>query len=1181
MSEELAQAYVKLQSDDTGLAQQIKAQITKDTRGVKATVPIGADTTGAKAGITDIQARVTRLTATAKSVTVGLDDKQAKAAATGLLANLYKLGATKVDPTVDLAGYTRVDAQLLATEAALDKLGNTTKTAKLRVDDRGVASSLGGAAAGLTGFDAAAGVASKDATLFGRGLAAVNLATGVAEPALAGLVVVVGALATSVAAAGIGFGIFGIVATQVITTAAKAATAAQAAQTKYTSAVEKAQLQFKSTYGAATTGAQRQAALTTRATALQSALNAKIVATKAAYAGMSPAQVQLAKAIQGVETQWKGFISQATPGVAAVATGAFKLLPQIFKAMIPFLDSVEAALSIIIDRIGKGLNSPGWTQFVAYMSASAGPALLAFATIAGNVAKGIGGILLAFGPLQVKVLGGLQKMSAEFAKWGTTLTTHSGFQSLIATFKNEAPLATAVLKNLVVIIKNVATATTGLASPANSKALLQILTPLTQIMVRLTANQGLVRAVLYFVLLKSALGQVSLAFKGVSAGVTSVSKLATGAQAVYQGATKMALGFSDASVAASSLSGTAGTVGGRLRTVASAVGGTVASLATSSAAWIKNTAVMVGSKVATLAVSAATKAAAAAQWLLNVAMDANPVVLVVIAIAALVAALVLAYNHFAAVRQIVQAVWGWIKANWPLLAGILLGPIGIAAALIITHWHQIQAGLAAAITAMHAAWAAVINFLSDRAAAFHASWSAMVSAVHAAWSTAVNAIHAVWSTAISAMTGIVTAYRNTVTAIWSRILATAQSAWRAVQQAGQAAGQVLRSAINLVWTVVSGVFSKILHGAATAFGWVPGIGGKLKTAAAQFDQFRKNVSNSLNGINGRSVKVEVGFSANAPGGTNNPIGSLGKAAGGPIRGAGTGTSDSIPALLSDGEYVMPARTVQHYGAGFMDLVRARQFAAGGLAVTAKIPSKATINADLINAVQRLADANAASLLAPLVGPGGGSGVGRWAGMIGTVLRLLGQSPSWLGTVERRMNQESGGSPTIVNRTDSNWLAGHPSVGLMQVIAGTFAAYAGRYRNTGPFSYGVSVNPTANTYAGLNYALHRYGSLAALNQPGGYAGGGLVRKLAAGGYINEHVLGVGASGQQYELGEGGRAELVSPVGSLESRLDRLIRAMEANAGQTGAAVADALNGVAKPAIYRGAYSARMGGAPTYG
>ncbi|WP_159027720.1 transglycosylase SLT domain-containing protein, partial [Streptomyces sp. NRRL S-1896] len=94
------------------------------------------------------------------------------------------------------------------------------------------------------------------------------------------------------------------------------------------------------------------------------------------------------------------------------------------------------------------------------------------------------------------------------------------------------------------------------------------------------------------------------------------------------------------------------------------------------------------------------------------------------------------------------------------------------------------------------------------------------------------------------------------------------------------------------------------------------------------------------------------------------------------------------------------------------------------------------------------------------------------------------------TTLRRMNQESGGDPNIVNRWDSNWKAGTPSVGLMQVIGPTFRAYAGKYRKTGPFSYGVSTNPLANIYSSMRYALSRYGSLPrAYDRPGGYDSGG--------------------------------------------------------------------------------------------
>lgn len=131
-----------------------------------------------------------------------------------------------------------------------------------------------------------------------------------------------------------------------------------------------------------------------------------------------------------------------------------------------------------------------------------------------------------------------------------------------------------------------------------------------------------------------------------------------------------------------------------------------------------------------------------------------------------------------------------------------------------------------------------------------------------------------------------------------------------------------------------------------------------------------------------------------------------------------------------------------------------------------------------------------------VGPGAlasGStgGVEQWRGTVLQALQMLGQPASWADVVLRRLNQESSGNTTAVNRTDINWQHGTPSVGLMQVIGPTFARFAGAFRNVGPFLYGVSINPLANIFAGLNYDLNTYGSLASLTRPGGYALGGTV------------------------------------------------------------------------------------------
>jgi predicted nucleic-acid-binding Zn-ribbon protein len=105
-------------------------------------------------------------------------------------------------------------------------------------------------------------------------------------------------------------------------------------------------------------------------------------------------------------------------------------------------------------------------------------------------------------------------------------------------------------------------------------------------------------------------------------------------------------------------------------------------------------------KVATVAWSIATKAAAGVQWLFNAALDANPIGLVVIAIAALTAGVVYAYTHFKVFRDVVKGVFDWLKGavstvigfvkdHWKLILGILTGPLGLAVVFVVSHFNQI------------------------------------------------------------------------------------------------------------------------------------------------------------------------------------------------------------------------------------------------------------------------------------------------------------------------------------------------------------------------------------------------------------------------------------------------------------------------------------------------------------
>lgn len=68
-------------------------------------------------------------------------------------------------------------------------------------------------------------------------------------------------------------------------------------------------------------------------------------------------------------------------------------------------------------------------------------------------------------------------------------------------------------------------------------------------------------------------------------------------------------------------------------------------------------------EAAQILVRGVTAAWTAAQWLLNAALTANPIGVVVVAIAALAAGIVLAYQHSATFRRAVQAAWDVLKAS--------------------------------------------------------------------------------------------------------------------------------------------------------------------------------------------------------------------------------------------------------------------------------------------------------------------------------------------------------------------------------------------------------------------------------------------------------------------------------------------------------------------------------------
>jgi len=129
----------------------------------------------------------------------------------------------------------------------------------------------------------------------------------------------------------------------------------------------------------------------------------------------------------------------------------------------------------------------------------------------------------------------------------------------------------------------------------------------------------------------------------------------------------------------------------------------------------------------------------------------------------------------------------------------------------------------------------------------------------------------------------------------------------------------IESGFNRVFPKLSGIFSETILGLSKVFsGFTQGFFGLFNSFASLFGGGGGSKSGSLLNLGlGIFSAFSGGFGGGGggilPGGANTPIPKLIRvASGGYVRGAGTGVSDSIPAMLSNGEFVVNAQSTGRY-----------------------------------------------------------------------------------------------------------------------------------------------------------------------------------------------------------------------------------------------------------------------------
>jgi phage-related protein len=167
-------------------------------------------------------------------------------------------------------------------------------------------------------------------------------------------------------------------------------------------------------------------------------------------------------------------------------------------------------------------------------------------------------------------------------------------------------------------------------------------------------------------------------------------------------------------------------------TLVKILAGTFIALATA----MKIEALITGVTKAFALAQAAEEGLTVVQWLLNAAMDANPIGAVVLVILGLIAAVIAVIKYHKQIAEIAVKVWGaikdaalaawdWVKSHWTTIVEVIGGPIAILVIQVVKHWDDIKG-------AAEAAWHAIVS-----------AWNAVVSAVGTAWHAVTDALDAV------------------------------------------------------------------------------------------------------------------------------------------------------------------------------------------------------------------------------------------------------------------------------------------------------------------------------------------------------------------------------------------------------------------------------------------------------
>ena len=193
--------------------------------------------------------------------------------------------------------------------------------------------------------------------------------------------------------------------------------------------------------------------------------------------------------------------------------------------------------------------------------------------------------------------------------------------------------------------------------------------------------------------------------------------------------------------------------------------------------------------------AAATMGASGAFGIFNAVLSANPIGLIVAAVAALTAGLVWFFTQTETGQQIWSSFVDWIKQAWQGIADFFVGLWSGISEGASTLWDGVVTAWNAYIESLKAMWNAVVTFFSDL-------WISIQEAASVAWTAITTAVMTIVQTFIDGFMNVWNNISDGLTQIWEGIKMIFQGAWEFIKS-------IFLGAILIIIDLVTGNFSQL------------------------------------------------------------------------------------------------------------------------------------------------------------------------------------------------------------------------------------------------------------------------------------------------------------------------------------------------------------------------------------